>query len=377
MDKKTLEPAYGLAPLHPLMEVLGGMLDEDAYGAQWVGTEATQASLATWWSGIVCPLTDLGLIQVEGPEAARFLQSQLTNEVEKQGSDELALNGYCTAKGRLLASASQWVEPERISLLVSRPLAAPLAKRLSMFVLRAKARVHDRSSEHLCLGVAGAAIGEVLSALGTAAPGAGRVSRGPGGLVALGQEPIPVDPSGGRVALGEAPVGIASGGMERALLLVPMRQVAEVWPILIRALKPLPSACWRWSEVLTGQPRITPRTSEHFVPQMVNLDLIGGVSFKKGCYPGQEVVARSHYLGKLKRRMFAGALAADSPLPAPGDDLIAGSGSDPCGEVVLAAQAPGGGVVVLFESQIAEAAGARIGETPLTPIALPYAVPCA
>jgi folate-binding protein YgfZ len=156
-----------------------------------------------------------------------------------------------------------------------------------------------------------------------------------------------------------------------------MAQVAEVWPALIRVLRPLSSACWRWSEVLTGQPRITPRTSEHFVPQMVNLDLIGGVSFKKGCYPGQEVVARSHYLGKLKRRMFAGTLAADSPLPAPGDDVIAGSGSDPCGEVVLAAQAPGGGVVVLFESQIAEAAGARIGETHLIPITLPYAVPCA
>jgi folate-binding protein YgfZ len=329
--------------------------------------------------------------------------------VEKQSPEQLALNGYCTAKGRLLASVHQWVDPERVSLIVSRPLAAPLAKRLSMFVLRAKAKVHERSASYLCLGLAGVGIGPALAAFGLQTPLAGTVERGADESVALGLDSIVVD----------------TQPIPCALLVLPIDRLGKAWPALTEHLQPLSSVHWRWTEVLAGRPRITPRTSEHFVPQMVNLDLVGGVSFKKGCYPGQEVVARSHYLGKLKRRMFGGSVALPmepaaslamvssgqeggpvpglgmGTLPEPGEDVFPASGAEPCGEVVLAAHAPGGGIVLLFESQISEASGARLGgvagapsseaaggkpaqasdhggrSAVLDPFPLPYPVPCA
>src|SRR5690606_27375803 len=101
--------------------------------------------------------------------------------------------------------------------------------------------------------------------------------------------------------------------LQRWLMVVPTAALASLWAGLVASLQPIGSAVWRWTDVRSGIARIVPATSEQFVPQMINFDTIGGVSFDKGCYPGQEIVARSHYLGKVKRRVFLAHL--DGPAP--------------------------------------------------------------
>jgi len=358
MDKKTLEPCFEQSPLDVWAAQCGFEWADDGHGPQMrCPASAAQASLDPG-AGFVCALPDLGLITVDGAEASRFLQSQLTNEVEQQAPQALVLNGYCTAKGRLLATGWQWRDDASVNLLVSRPLAHPLVRRLSMFVMRAKARVRDCSAETVCFGLAGRPIEAALAALGLSVPTPGTVHLGADGLVALAQTPIPW----------------AGGSLERVLLIAPVQSLALVWSTLLEHLPPRASERWRFTEILAGIPRVTPLVSEHFVPQMINLDLIGGVSFKKGCYPGQEVVARSHYLGKLKRRMYR-AWLADGPVPDPGTDIDAAETGQPCGEVVMAAADPGGGVALLIESQIEQVSSARLGDRAIVLQPLPYTIP--
>jgi folate-binding protein YgfZ len=359
MDKKTLEPLWDRLPVEQALTVIGAQLDEDACGPQARFAGVASAGPGTWHQGVVCPLPDLGLVRVTGEDGARFLHAQMTNEVEKQPPGQVALNGYCSAKGRLLATAWQWRGPEAIHLLVARGLAAPLARRLSMFVLRSKAKVQDVAPGYLCFGLAGERAASALQALGLAVPAEGVVLEQPDGLVAIAQPAV----------------SLAGTSLRRVLLVVPTARLSQVWPVLLSQLHPVDSARWRWSDVLTGIGRVTPLVSEHFVPQMINFDLTGGVSFKKGCYPGQEVVARSHYLGKLKRRSFLGRIGAASPVPDPGQDVFGNEGDAPCGEVVLAGIDPLGTTLVMFESQIAQAGVARIGADPLDAIPLPYALP--
>ena len=142
------------------------------------------------------------------------------------------------------------------------------------------------------------------------------------------------------------------------------------------------AARWEWLDIRAGIPTITPATQEAFVPQMVNLDLIGGVSFEKGCYPGQEIVARMHYRGTLKQRMFLASITGTDG-PQPGDKVYGGGfGDQACGTIVNAARSPGGGCDALAVIQIAGAdAGGLHWKTPDGPLLkllpLPYAVPAA
>ena len=343
------------APWLDALRADGLALRDDPHGVQ-----ADPAARPGRDTGFVCALTDLGLLRVTGAEAVKFLHAQLTNDLEQLAPDAAQWTGYCTAKGRLLATALAWRRSAGdgtpvVFLLVPRPQAEALRKRLAMFVLRARARVEDLSDALALIGVGGA------GAL-------------PGGPAAMTVADLAHATAIGLPAVGET-------GLARWLLVVPVAQAPATWQALRAGLPAAATAHWRWTEVLSGVPRIVAGAVEQFVPQMVNLDAAGGVSFRKGCYPGQEVVARSHYLGKLKRRMFAGALPAGSAVPLPGSDVhaIGGEAREPCGQVVLAAPAPEGGVAVLFESQIAavEAAGVTIGGVPVAPAALPYAVPAA
>lgn len=342
------------AAWHRLAQAASFTLQEDAWGLQACLPPLDEARLA---EGFVAPLPDLGLLAVHGAESLRFLHSQLTNDVEHLGEAEARWYGYCTAKGRLLATFLGWRDGDGAALASTRALAEPLRKRLAMFVLRAKARVVDASEEVLLFGLGGAAARAGLSALGLEAPA-----------------PMAVTRAGALTLIGLAAVPVAQRNCQRWLLAVPAGQAGEIWRALATALAPAPSAAWRWTEVLGGVPRIVPGSSELFVPQMLNLDLSGGVSFTKGCYPGQEVVARTHYLGKQRRRTFLGWL--DAAVPEPGADLLDASGK-PAGRVVLAAPAPAGGAALLFEAQFAAvAAGTRSPDgLPITLGDLPYPVP--
>lgn len=315
-----------------LAQSLGATLLEDAYGLQAefapLGTEQIQ-------TGFMSLLTDLGLIGVSGDDAAAFLHTQLTNDVEHLETSEGRWYGYCSPKGRMLGSFLGFKQPEgRIFLICSSTQLEPVRRRLSMFVLRAKAKLQDLSTEKVLIGIGGQQAGESLQGLGLNVPGPMQTAHAPG----LDCVSLPA-------------VTIAGKPCPRWLLVVDAAQAEVLWHSLSERLEPASSTTWRWTDVLSAIPRIVPSTAEQFVPQMLNFELVGGVNFKKGCYPGQEIVARSQYLGKLKRRMFLAH--AEGGQPEPGSDVLPANGGEPCGQIVLAAPSPEGGVDLLFESQTA------------------------
>jgi folate-binding protein YgfZ len=294
-------------------------------------------------------LTDWGLIRAQGPDAASFLHGQLTQDTNslRQGTARLA--GYCSAKGRLLASFIVWRgDGDTFYLACSADLLAPTLKRLSMFVLRAKCKLSDATADLPLYGLAGSA---ATTWLGDAAPavawasaslGAGQVTRLPD-----------VD------------------GTPRWLLAQPADALAP-------ALPALPADAWAALEVRSGVVRITAATVEQFVPQMVNLELVGGVNFQKGCYPGQEIVARSQYRGTLKRRSMV--FHSVAPLAIGQEVFHSDDPAQPAGLVALAATRPEGGSSALVEIKLSalEAGSLHAGaaDGPLLQRGnLPYAIP--
>ncbi|MGD9945838.1 MAG: folate-binding protein YgfZ [Burkholderiaceae bacterium] len=378
---------FDIAAVRAMAAACGATLDLDAYGpatrfdpaarvdsAARIDSAGSPAavnaqagivppSLHALSAGAVAPLLDWGLLRLEGADAVSFLQSQTTNDLAKQPLDEARWHGYCTAKGRLLATMLIWRDEAAVRLLLPRPLTAAIRKRLSMYVLRAKAKFSDESDHYALLGVCGAGAPAALASLGLAAPAPMRLAAA-APFTAIG---LPACPLGGEA-------------LPRWWLLTPVERLPQLWAQLSASLAPVGSEAWRWMDIRCGLPRIVPATSEQFVPQMLNLDAIDGVSYTKGCYPGQEIVARSHYLGKLKRRSFIGELqagAAHAAQPLPGSD-VTDAGGAPVGMVVSAAATPEGGVALLFESQIAAVqgeAGVRVDGRPVRVIELPYPLP--
>jgi folate-binding protein YgfZ len=289
-------------------------------------------------------LTHWGLIRARGEDAANFLHSQLTNDVLSLGADEVRLAGFCSAKGRLQASFVVWKDGDDILLACARDLLAPTLKRLSMFVLRARCRLSDASAEFTLLGHAGRAAGAVADL----APWRRRDVDGAAWL-----------------RLPDA------AGRARA-----WQAVAAARPVPPTAL---PLDTWRWLEVDSGVPLIEAATVDAFVPQMLNFELLGGVDFKKGCYPGQEIVARSQYRGTIKRRMFLFDVAA--PIAAGQELFHDADPGQPAGKVVNAAPRPdGAGHSALVEVKLAALGNGvlHLG-TPEGPVlrqrALPYTLP--
>ncbi len=350
-----LDPHVDDAAVHALLAITGGTLHVGPYGPE-IDLGARGALIVP----ALAALPEYGVLRVTGADAVKFLHAQLTNDLEHLSRDEAQWTGYCTAKGRLLATALAWRDDEGVWLLVSRPLAASLRKRLAMFVLRAKASVTDVSDAHAVLGVMRAS--DAATPPMPAWPAPMRVARD-GEAFVLGLPAIP------------ATVEASTAAVARALMIVPAAALAAIWSRLASAYTPVASSVWRLGEVRAAVPRIVPGTWEAFVPQMVNLELVGGVSFKKGCYPGQEVVARSQYLGKLKRRMHAGRVAGERE-PQPGDDVARAGGGEAAGTVVLAAPS-GDAYEVLFEAQTAALADGAItiAGAPVQRTELPYPLP--
>ena len=297
-------------------------------------------------------LTDWGLIRAQGADAASFLHGQLTSDILHLGPSEARLAGYCSAKGRLLASFVVWRSADAMLLACSADLLAPTLKRLRMFVLRAKCTLSEASAEQPLTGLAGPAALRWLGAAAPAAAGETRVLEGGASVVRL------PDAAG-------VPRFLCAGLASAPLL------------------PDLDSQAWRWLEARSGVARIVAATVEQFVPQMVNYELVGGVDFRKGCYPGQEVVARSQYRGSVKRRSFLFETAAGA---APGAEVFDADDdpSQPSGMVVDAAAAPvaiaGGGTVALVEVKLSALAAGRLrlgapDGAPLRPLPMPYPMP--
>ncbi|MGH8684155.1 MAG: YgfZ/GcvT domain-containing protein, partial [Nitrosospira sp.] len=307
---------------------------------------------------VLADLSHFGLIRFSGEDAQSFLQGQLScdvREINPAADRSTALYGsYCNPKGRMLASFLIWhsMLPGSHGYVMQLPAAlqAAIQKRLSMFVLRAKVKLSDSSDTLLRIGVAGRHAGALVrETLGTIPISHLDVIHGQqGSVIRLAQD--------------------------RFELVIAPEQAPTVWERLSKDAVPVGASCWDWLEIKAGIPVITAATQEQFVPQMVNLEAIGGVSFQKGCYPGQEIVARTEYLGKIKRRMVLAniqAPAASSAMPATptptgtvaaGDELFSTDmgGKQSSGMVVNAAPAPGGGFDVLAVTQTSSIEAGKI-----------------
>ncbi|QGZ37729.1 hypothetical protein IP92_02889 [Pseudoduganella flava] len=291
-------------------------------------TPATPAALAV---GFVAPVTDLGLIAFTGDDTATFLHSQLTNDIEHLAQQEVRLAGYCSPKGRLLASFLMWRDAQSVYLQLARDIQPAVQKRLQMFVLRAKTKAADVTDQHVVLGLGGGLAEAVLQTWFDALPSAPYTK---------------IDhPLGTLLRVADA------FGSPRYLWLTTQETATTAAPLLADRLVVGGNEAWRLAEIHAGVPLVTAATQEQFVPQMINLELLGGVNFKKGCYPGQEIVARSQYLGKLKRR--TALVSIDDAGITAGTEVFAAADPDqPCGMVVNAAPNGAGGVDALVEMKL-------------------------
>ena len=294
-------------------------------------------------------LAQYGMLSCTGDEARAFLHAQLTSDVAGLGTDAARRAGWCSAKGRLMATFLVIPQEDGFLLQLSRDLAAPVAKRLAMFILRAKVKLTDASGEWTQLGVWGPSAAERLAALELQAP-----------VADLGAAH-----SAGGIAV--------RFGAQRFLAVVPVARRQRA----VDALTAAGSRAWDLEEIRAGQPMVVLATQDLFVPQMVNLERLGAVDFKKGCYPGQEVVARTQYRGVLKRRMVRARVSAPS---APAADVFAeDSPGQTSGTVVNAAPAPEGCSELLAVVQISSlesGSALRLGAPngpPLGMLPLPYA----
>ncbi len=288
-------------------------------------------SAAELSAGFLAVVGSQGTIAVTGDDAASFLHTQLTNDVSHLGPGEVRLAGYCSPKGRLQASFHLWRDADTVFLQLARDIQPALQKRLSMFVMRAKAKLSDATPDTVLLGLGGQAAAAALQPLFGDLPAAAytRIDHALGTLLRLAD----------------------AFGAPRYLWLASADAARQAWPGLSATLAAAGDDAWQLSGIHAGVPQITLATQEQFVPQMVNFELLGGVNFKKGCYPGQEIVARSQYLGKLKRRTALATVQADTK---PGAEVFSAADPDqPCGMIVNAAPNGAGGFDVLVEVKLA------------------------
>jgi hypothetical protein len=233
-------------------------------------------------------LNRYGVLAVTGADARAFLHAQLTKDIENLPAERAAFAGWCTAQGRLLATMLVIPSAEGFLLQLARDIAPAVAKRLSMFILRSKVKITDESHSWVQYGVWDA---------DWSVPG----------------------------VAWEGTVGTVRVGEKRFLRIGPQLSMKETRP----------EEAWTLEEIRAGRPFISAATQDKFVPQMVNLETLGGVDFQKGCYPGQEIVARAQYRGQVKRRMVRLPAPAGVQLQ-PGQEFNGGVVVDSAGGELLA-----------------------------------------
>jgi folate-binding protein YgfZ len=278
-------------------------------------------------SDLVADLSHNALLRVTGDDAAAFLHGQFTNDVQLLTVGAAQWSGWCSAKGRLLATFLLLRRADGFLLMLPAEIAASVAKRLALFVLRSKVKIEDVSALHALVGIAGPDAAPLVAGHWGAAPAAMASVDKDGALC---------------VALGD----------DRFLALLPAAAASAFRDLFPSGWKRAADDAWEWTSIQAGVPSIVAATQEAFVPQMANFELVGGVSFKKGCYPGQEIVARTQYRGGLKRRM-ALAHVAGNERPQPGQSVYSSAfAGQSAGTIVNAAPAPEGGFDALVVAQV-------------------------
>ncbi|OBS10719.1 CAF17-like 4Fe-4S cluster assembly/insertion protein YgfZ [Acidihalobacter prosperus] len=292
---------------------------------------------------VICDLSHYGLIAAYGEDAADFLQGQFSNDIQAVDAGHSQLSSYCTPKGRMLANFRVIRRDGTYYLRLPQALLEPMLKRLRMYVLRSRVTLEDASASLIRMGLSGPDAATLLGeALGCTPPQA-------------------VDDTLTRDGITVARI---IGHHPRYEIYGSLEPLHKLWTRLNVHGAPVGAPCWGLLNVLAGIPVVQPATSEAFVPQMANMELIGGVSFQKGCYPGQEIVARMQYLGNLKRRMYRVHIDADAADP--GTEIVdADAEGNPAGRLVEAYRHPDGGLEGLAVLQIGSAdqgAKLRLGQ---------------
>lgn len=317
---------------------------------------------------VYCEQTGFGVLEVRGDDAISFMHGQLSSDVKALGPGSGQLWSYNSPKGRMLANGALWRPPAgdpALTMLLDADLAATIRKRLAMFVMRAKATLDDASDRYALIGVAGdedAASNAVASAFGIE----------PGGLPALAA--VVVDERSTAFAFPDGRVVVACRRDATA------NGTTEIVAALEKHADRVSAPTWMRYGIDAGVPMLSPATTDAFVAQNLNWDLLGGINFQKGCYPGQEIVARTQYLGRPKERLF-GFHTGERPV-AVGTKLFSATfdSSQACGVVVNAAPDSSTGSVLLAVTQLAAAAAGDVAlgsaEGPrLTARPLPYEIP--
>lgn len=273
---------------------------------------------------VLVDLSSTAIIRVDGPDAANFLNGQLSVDTHRLDLARSRLAAWCNPKGRMLALFRVFRRPQSFLLQLPAALADDIATRLRVYVLRAKVTL---TVDHAlaCFGI-----------IGDGAPALLREAIG-----APPQNPDDVIESDGVICTRVA------GPRARFEMIAASERAAPLWLDLANGAVPTGTSTWVWHDILAGIPAILPETRDAFVPQMANLDLLDAIDFDKGCYTGQEIVARLHYRGRLKQRLYRARAALDA-VPQPGDPIYASSTpGQAIGTVVMSAADPDGSTALL------------------------------
>jgi len=322
--------------------------------------EFTESQSAKTASGnFICDASELGLILVNGDDAESFLQNQLSNDINQIDETQFQLSSYSTAKGRMLSIFQVVRISNGFILITPNSMVETLLSRLQMFVIQAKVSLAN-ASDHFA-----------------------RFALQTDNRDIIKHPDLPE--LEGRVIQNDSLISLRLGSLDQQnrylVLCLSADDAKSMWNEFKQHLPVANFDAWRLSQIKSGIPIIYPQTSEEFVLQMANLDLLEGVSFKKGCFPGQEIIARMHYLGKLKRRLFLTSFKTDQ-CPLPGDDIIVQGAESPdgSGKVVDAVIDDTGTCYCLYIAQIKKVTSNELrlfkqSQIPMTAINMPYPVP--
>lgn len=309
---------------------------------------------------IICDLSHIGLIRVSGEDAEGFLQNQFTNDISQVSEQRSQLSGYCNHKGRLLANFRIIKRNGDFYLRLSRDLVAPILKKLRMYVLMSKVALEDASSQLVHFGFSGPEADKILAKRTEKSFGS---NNAPDTINEIIQHQS--------LSLIRLP-----GVVPRYEIFGELEDAITLWQALDVDGAAVSHQSWQYLNILAGLPIVTAQSSEAWVPQMLNFDLIDAVSFNKGCFPGQEVVARLNYLGKTQRRCYRLQANTDQ-LPTIGDTITASTDNkeEEAGKVLNAVINPDGQVEMLAVLKIKlSEKSLTVNDHPLKLCELPYAL---
>jgi folate-binding protein YgfZ len=334
-NEKPFSPPIGAVDGLPgswraVLEQSGARFDESGvidFGQ--VDAERRQAVSAD----VMADLSHYSLIQAKGEDARKFLANLFPGDLRVVSPEKGLFTAWCDAKGRAHATFWVFLHDEAFYLLLPKDIAQSVLSGLKRYLLRVKVTLSEASDSLARIGLSGPDMESRLTAL-------------------IGAPP-PVE-AGDALIFGECTImAIAGQPFPRWLVIGSGKAVADIWQSLVSAVLPVGREAWSVLEILSGIPLLVPETAGEFIPQMLNLEALGGICFTKGCYPGQEVIARLHYRGQLKRRLYLAYVESDA-VPAPGTVLHLEGATESVGNVVSAARHPDGSVVLLGVVKIEE-----------------------